>query len=594
MKERSHLVKMHIKNLGCINNNGLDIELNNIVCLVGANNAGKTTILKAYERAIKQEALKPDDIYIGISEGQIPSVELWVYIPENTKNIDNKWRDENGYVRSKWEWEKIGTKPKRTTWNPSTQIYDQDGKAAGLDNVFNSRLPQPFRIGSLENPEEEHEQLLNLVIEPIIQTYTDLMNDPDSTLNKKITELKQEAQSPINNIREQILEIKDKVSLAYRKIFNSSEINLDISIGNISFNPKKALLDGSNFTVLEQNTPISWDKQGTGSQRALFWSMLQVRSEISSRAKLKASSKKPKDDTVNEIHELEKESFLPSYMLLIDEPEIALHPSAVRAAKDYLYQLSSESGWQVMLSTHHPAFIDPMQDHTTIVKLQRDEQGSSTKLYRADDIQFSDEEKDNLKALMLFDSTVSEMFFSDKIIIVEGDTEFASFHEVMKRNPDKFPTEQQPLIIRARGKATITVLIKMLSHFKIKFSVLHNIDSPKIESGNCNPAYTINKKISEAISEARKQGIYVNYLCSCPNFELHHKMSLPDKDKPYAAWKKVCNSTDTEKSVLKILENLLNDMHESSSALDGSNFESILKDWVNSNGKASESCYQFD
>lgn len=35
-------------------------------------------------------------------------------------------------------------------------------------------------------------------------------------------------------------------------------------------------------------------------------------------------------------------------------------------------------------------------------------------------------------------------------------------------------------------------------------------------------------------------------------------------------------------------------MHESSSALDGSNFESILKDWVNSNGKASESCYQFD
>lgn len=95
--------------LGCINNNGLDIELNNIVCLVGANNAGKTTILKAYERAIKQEALKPDDIYIGISEGQIPSVELWVYIPENTKNIDNKWRDENSYVRSKWEWDKTET-----------------------------------------------------------------------------------------------------------------------------------------------------------------------------------------------------------------------------------------------------------------------------------------------------------------------------------------------------------------------------------------------------------------------------------------------------------------------------------------------------
>jgi len=49
--------------------------------------------------------------------------------------------------------------------------------------------------------------------------------------------------------------------------------------------------------------------------------------------------------------------------------------------------------------------------------IQRDEQGSSTKLYRADDIQFSDEEKDNLKALMLFDSTVSEMFFLTKLLL---------------------------------------------------------------------------------------------------------------------------------------------------------------------------------
>ena len=47
--ERSHLVRMRVRNLGCIGNEGLTVELDDIVCLVGANNAGKTTVLRAYE-----------------------------------------------------------------------------------------------------------------------------------------------------------------------------------------------------------------------------------------------------------------------------------------------------------------------------------------------------------------------------------------------------------------------------------------------------------------------------------------------------------------------------------------------------------------
>ncbi len=70
-------------------------------------------------------------------------------------------------------------------------------------------------------------------------------------------------------------------------------------------------------------------------------------------------------------------------MLLIDEPETALHPSAVRAAKEHLYSLASEVGWQVMLTTHHPAFIDPLKNHTTIVRLHR-KKNSPPNIYRSE------------------------------------------------------------------------------------------------------------------------------------------------------------------------------------------------------------------
>ena len=46
MAEHSKLVKMKTVNLGCIGPEGLVIALDDIICLVGANNAGKSTVLR--------------------------------------------------------------------------------------------------------------------------------------------------------------------------------------------------------------------------------------------------------------------------------------------------------------------------------------------------------------------------------------------------------------------------------------------------------------------------------------------------------------------------------------------------------------------
>ncbi|QLB19103.1 AAA family ATPase [Mannheimia granulomatis] len=102
---RSHLVRMHIENIGCIGNEGVTIELDDIVCLVGANNAGKTTVLRAYELAILQEKLNIEDFNHN-SNGKPAIVELWVHIPENAANVDEKWKEKTAdgllLVRSKW------------------------------------------------------------------------------------------------------------------------------------------------------------------------------------------------------------------------------------------------------------------------------------------------------------------------------------------------------------------------------------------------------------------------------------------------------------------------------------------------------------
>ncbi|WP_353619061.1 AAA family ATPase [Paracidovorax cattleyae] len=44
---RSKLVRITVRNIGCIGEDGVAIALDNVVCLVGKNNAGKSTILRA-------------------------------------------------------------------------------------------------------------------------------------------------------------------------------------------------------------------------------------------------------------------------------------------------------------------------------------------------------------------------------------------------------------------------------------------------------------------------------------------------------------------------------------------------------------------
>ncbi|PLA39683.1 ATP-dependent endonuclease [Neisseria sicca] len=608
---------MHIKNIGCIGNDGLTVELDDIVCLVGANNAGKTTVLRAYELAVQQEKLDIKDFNCN-ANGKPATVELWVHIPKSAGNIDEKWKEETDdgllLVRSKWEWPIEGGKPIRSTWDPEIQNYADDGKAAGLDTVFNSRLPKPFRIGSLDNPEEEHKKLLNLVLEPIINKYKEIIENEESDLSKKIKELEILANNPISELRNDIDKIQKQINSSYCKIFSSSGIHLNIGIGDIGFDPAKSLLSGSRIDISETGNSARWDQQGTGSQRALFWSILQVRSELSRASDIKKElqklekelqkleskekqSQKDKEKIQNIRDQLSQNAssdfFLPGYMLLIDEPETGLHPSAVRAAKEHLYNLASEAGWQVMLSTHHPAFVDPIKDHTTIVRLHRLDKHLEPNIYKSETINFSDDELANLKALMVFDSNVSEIFFGDKVVIVEGDTEFAAFHEIMNSNLEDYPVSQRPLIIRARGKATITILVKILSHFKIDFSVLHDIDSPKISSGGkANSAYSINKTISDTVTEARKAGLNVTYRCSCPNFEIHHQMDLPSKDKPFRSWKAVQEQENVRSSIESILKELISECNDIPSN-DGTNYEDTLKNWIDLNHKQDEPCYKF-
>ncbi len=642
MPDVSKLVQMRIVNIGPIGPEGITIDLDNIVSLVGANNSGKSTVLRAYEVALGTKKFAPENDLCTRAPERLASVEIWVHIPPGIANIADKWKTKEGdllLVRSRWEWSEANSwAPNRQTWDPELDAYSTDDKASGLDTVFNSRLPQPFRIGTLEDPDEEHKKLLTLILQPIADRLKVALGDTGSPLFKALSEFNTQAQVPVEAEAKRFDSLKEELNRAHNAIFPELAIDLEIGLGDIDIDPVKLLLRSSHIKFVEWAEEIDWTKQGTGSQRALFWTMLQARSRLNAIAnvvqqtakdianlekqvaKLRKEAEKAKKDETKQkkeeqITECEKslsmlrssdpekviqdrgaDLALPGYMLLIDEPEVGLHPNAIRAACNYLYSLADDPAWQVMVSTHSPQFIDPLRDHTTIVRLDRSDKNPTPRTFRSDDVTFTDDEKDTLKLLNRFDTGLAEMFFGQYPLLVEGDTEFAAFQHVMQSNPVDYPHRGRPLLVRARGKHTLALIVRMLTHFKVSFSILHDADWPKCRDGKANSAWTGNKTLHEELQSARDAGLRVVHRVFVPNFELAHLqpevldtgdlVEPTSKDKPWNMLVALKASNEIRSSVGAVFQELLSST-ASEAPFDG-DFEeqlaSAVATWAQTNG----------
>lgn len=604
-ENRSKLLRMTIRNIGCIGNEGIDIALDNIVCLVGKNNAGKSTVLRAYELAKGPTAFDASsDRHQHASEDEHSEILLEVHIPDGIGNVDAKWKQErDGFlvVKSRWQWKAPDFLKVRTTWDPTAGEHGEgdwaeDTKAGGADSVFNSRLPRPLRIGSLDDAGKTEDVLLSFALAPLQKELENARLNPESPLAKAI----ESVSGSINLLSEQHQEhfngIAGRVSEGFKGIFPGLDVSL--SIGAAPLAPKVADLikNGSSLKITDGKANTSLSQQGTGARRALFWSMLQVHNELNRDKEVRAEFRKrlekevtelekklkkpPKNADLNSLHdELAQvraqldahdsgapipdspdDPAFPGYLLLIDEPENALHPMAARAAQRHLYQLAKNPDWQVIMTTHSPCFINPFEDHTTIVRLERDnpEENSAVtpRTYRSDHIAFEGDEKQRLQALQHIDPSFSEVFFGSHPILVEGDTEHAAFMaSIIERNNALM---DQIAVIRARGKAILVPLIKVLTHFKIHFSLVHDSDSPNRSDGVKNGMWTENRKIHEALCQARNAGLTVRHRVSVPDFErfLGHREAY--KDKPLNAYLQIKLDDELAERVQWLMDSLLN------------------------------------
>lgn len=78
--------------------------------------------------------------------------------------------------------------------------------------------------------------------------------------------------------------------------------------------------------------------------------------------------------------------------------------------------------------------------------------------------------------ILNFDPSVNEIFFSKQVVLVEGDSEVATFNRAGELLAVPREKMRDTTIINCRGKRTIPAFMRVLNHFDLPYRVLHDRD----------------------------------------------------------------------------------------------------------------------
>jgi|SRR3989344_3616191 len=114
-------------------------------------------------------------------------------------------------------------------------------------------------------------------------------------------------------------------------------------------------------------------------------------------------------------------------VVMIDEPELHLHPRWQAVLLDLFYKFSEERGIQWFIVTHSSHFINPKSIKNTL-RVFRDESGYSRVIKPS---AFSETEQDLVMMANLTHGT--KIFFADRVIFVEGIVDRIIFNAVLEK-----------------------------------------------------------------------------------------------------------------------------------------------------------------
>ncbi|MDC5582557.1 ATP-dependent endonuclease [Acinetobacter baumannii] len=174
------------------------------------------------------------------------------------------------------------------------------------------------------------------------------------------------------------------------------------------------------------------------------------------------------------VEKLNSDNQNTDYIFLFEEPELYLHPNGQRILYNVLERLSLKD--QVFVTTHSPNFFSATAKETCFIKIYKDF-SSSPPCSKVKEINFviNSTYKDAFQIICYENSTPA--FFSKKVLLVEGDSDLIFLKGLSRFINESYCFEKTNIpIIRIQGKMNTKRFYDFYKHFDIEVFTLLDLD----------------------------------------------------------------------------------------------------------------------
>lgn len=444
------------------------LPLESFTPLVGQNNSGKSSILEAIQWVLQPAAVPAKDFLDAKQPVRVSACvngvtdALLDAIPEQKHRKAIEPYCQGGTIWIRAIASVPGKKPEQEVWDVDKPLQGGLPTAwkpypTGLPQAVSVLLPDGLYIRAMDDVQEDLgkakagttiKELLDEVMTPVLNAHADL--------TQAINTIKSILTTTGANRSQHLKEFDLRATAAVGDFFPGLSLDLDLQVLDL-----KEFFKAGDLNVTDAITGDrrKFDQIGTGAQRAIQMALVRYLADVRQ----------------NDSKDVARR------MLLIDEPELYLHPQGVRRLRHALHTLSG-GRFQVVFSTHSPLMLDRANAADTVAVTKNNVAGVVTRqpLRQAVEKALGDAESQSRTLFEL--GNLAEIYFSDLVVICEGKTDRRLLPLAYERLYGRSPELDQIAFLSIGSCSDIPKALPVLDAMGIKACAVADIDFAFIDA----------------------------------------------------------------------------------------------------------------
>ena len=428
--------------------------LSDFTALIGYNNAGKTNILMGIRWLLANFSLdisyfddpnhpvEAEGLFEGITEqvlnrlGEEKAAEVEPFLSGTTLRVKKVQRIPGELPGNIEFWAFC---PPNGTRKGKERVRVNDKFTA----AFNRMFPESIAIWDFEG-NQAYTKLMHEIFKPLERRFGGEL----SQVIEQFTELL----SPGSDCQAEEIKAFDKeVNSALRPLFPSVRVELDIPVPTL-----ETFLKSATIKVVDEDDGFERDisRMGAGSQRAIQMALIRYLAEIKKH---------------------HNNHYLSRKLLLIDSPELFLHPQAVELVRVALKNLSNE-GYQVVFATHSAQMVTSEDVSTSLLIRKNRERGTFMRKRMEDAVRQVVKDAPSQLQMLFSLSNSNELLFADYVLLTEGKTEWRVLPALFERITGQSFALIKCALVRQGGVSNTRKSMQVLSAMDIPVRAIVDLD----------------------------------------------------------------------------------------------------------------------